>query len=85
MEPERIDWPGLMRLGLGKLRLAPESFWQMTPTELLRALEGAGVLPIGGHGLRRAGLERLMSAYPDDDARPADTEPMTTNDAGDLT
>lgn len=65
MTPERIDWDNLMRLGLGVLRLAPDVFWGMTPIELLRALEGAGAVPVGGAGLRRAGLERLMAEFPD--------------------
>lgn len=54
-----------MRLGLGVLRLAPETFWSMTPVELQRALEGAGVVPIDGHGLMRTDLDRLMQAHPD--------------------
>ena len=35
-----VDWPGLMRLGLGALRLPPEAFWSMTPGEFRLALEG---------------------------------------------
>ncbi|MEM1299882.1 MAG: phage tail assembly chaperone, partial [Pseudomonadota bacterium] len=31
---EQVDWPHLMRLGLGALRLSPEVFWNMTPNEL---------------------------------------------------
>ena len=31
----RIAWPGLMRLGLVQLRLAPEVFWDLTPAELM--------------------------------------------------
>lgn len=61
---ERIDWPSLMRAGLGVLRLAPDTFWSMSPVELCHALQGAGVLPIGG-GLDRARLDQLMAAYPD--------------------
>jgi len=62
-----LDWPGLMRLGLGWLGLAPATFWAMTPVEFLRALEGAGVVPVAGaaRALDRPGLERLMSAFPD--------------------
>lgn len=55
-----------MRLGLGALRLAPTAFWEMTPCELRRALEGAGILPIGSAApLSRDGLEQLMAAFPD--------------------
>lgn len=63
---EPVDWPGLMRLGLGALRLAPEAFWSMTPGELRLALEGAGVLPVGGAPpMGRSRLAELMAAFPD--------------------
>lgn len=67
---ERIDWPHLMRLGLGALRLPPAAFWAMTPVEFLAALQGAGLAPIGG-GMDRGALDALMAAYPD---APTDTE-----------
>lgn len=60
-----LAWPDLMRLGLGALRLAPDHFWAMTPVELQRALEGAGILAAGGQWLRRADLEALMAQFPD--------------------
>lgn len=58
----RIDWPGLMRAGLGGLRLTPDAFWRLTPAELALML---------GHGARpgamtRARLDELARAYPDD-------------------
>ena len=31
-----LDWPGLMRAGLGQLRLTPDAFWRLTPIELRR-------------------------------------------------
>ncbi|MFK7945446.1 MAG: rcc01693 family protein [Paracoccaceae bacterium] len=61
---DRIDWPHLMRLGLGVLRLSPDTFWTMTPIELLAALQGAGFVPIGG-AMDRSALDTLMNAYPD--------------------
>ena len=62
----RTDWDGLMRLGLGVLRLAPDVFWAMTPVELERALEGAGIVPApGARPIGRAGLEALLARYPD--------------------
>ena len=67
--PDRIDWPGFMRLGLGALRLPPEHFWSMTPAELCLALEGAGLKPVGGFGMNRATLDRLMGAHPDAEGR----------------
>ncbi|MEM7176577.1 MAG: rcc01693 family protein [Pseudomonadota bacterium] len=61
-----VDWPRLMRLGLGRLGLPTEAFWAMTPVELTRALEGAGLIPLPGNGpMTRAGLDRLMTAFPD--------------------
>ena len=72
---DAIDWPGLMRLGYGTLRLSPEAFWTMTPAELRLALEGAGVLPVGADlPMDRARLERLMSAYPDRRAASPETK-----------
>ncbi len=66
MPGEPVDWPGLMRLGLGTLRLAPEAFWSMTPAELRLALEGAGVLPVGGAApMGRERMAELMAAFPD--------------------
>lgn len=59
----RLDWAALMRLGLGRLGLAPATFWAMTPTELRRAAEGRfGVAP---GALGRAGLRALMARCPD--------------------
>ncbi|MEL6477583.1 MAG: rcc01693 family protein [Pseudomonadota bacterium] len=65
MSGQGLDWPALMRLGLGVLGLAPDHFWAMTPVELRRALEGAGHLPVGSTPMGRSGLEALMAAYPD--------------------
>jgi uncharacterized phage protein (TIGR02216 family) len=64
---EPVDWPGLMRLGLGALRLPPDVFWSMTPGEFRRALEGAGLVPIGGgaRSMDRGRLAELMAAFPD--------------------
>ena len=57
----RFDWPALMRAGMRGLRLAPAAFWALTPAELALLLgQGAGRAPMG-----RAGLDRLMGAYPD--------------------
>ncbi len=65
MTDRAVDWPGLMRAGLGALRLPPEVFWAMTPVEFLRALEGAGLLTAPTGALTRADLAALMAAYPD--------------------
>jgi len=57
---KRFDWPALMRLGLGHLRLAPDQFWALTPAELalIAGLDGARVMD-------RSGLAGLMAMYPD--------------------
>lgn len=58
----RIDWPGLMRAGLGHLRLRPAEFWALTPAELMLMLGlGASSAPMG-----RAGFEALARAHPDE-------------------
>ena len=68
-QDESLAWDELMRLGLGTLGLPPQVFWAMTPVELQRALEGAGVLmPGGGAGwMERAALDALMARFPDKD------------------
>lgn len=58
---KRIDWAGLMRLGLVELRLAPEVFWALTPAELL-LIAGVARAPAS---LTRAGLEGLIARFPD--------------------
>lgn len=56
-----IDWPGLMRAGIGGLRLLPRDFWSLTPGELRLMLGiGAAVPP-----LTRARLAELAAAFPD--------------------
>ena len=68
-DPVQVDWSGLMRLGLGALRLSPDVFWAMSPAELRLALEGAGFLnPDTRMPMDRKSLASLMSAYPDQTA-----------------
>lgn len=65
-----LDWAGIMRLGLGALRLAPETFWAMTPLEFERALEGAGLLgPSAPRPFTRARLDELLARFPDIEER----------------
>jgi uncharacterized phage protein (TIGR02216 family) len=59
----RIDWPGLMRVGLEGLGLTPAEFWRLSPVEL-RIMLGADQTP----ALTRARFEELAAAFPD--ARP---------------
>ena len=57
-----MNWPALMALGLGILRLSPQAFWAMTPREL-----AAAAAPLAGPPpLARADLNRLMKEHPDD-------------------
>ena len=58
----RIDWPAMLRAGLGGLHLPPEVFWAMTPAELLLmlGLEGGATSALG-----RARLAELSAAFPD--------------------
>ena len=60
---ERIDWAGLMRLGLGVLKLPPDVFWGMTPREL-----AAGAAPYQGArggAPDRGALDQLLQRFPD--------------------
>jgi uncharacterized phage protein (TIGR02216 family) len=66
-----LDWPGLMRLGLGRLKLDPDVFWRLTPAELALM---AGIDRQGG-ALSRRGLDLLIARYPDleeENDRPGD-------------
>lgn len=56
-----FDWPGLMRVGLGRLGLRPEEFWRLTPAELVLMLgDPNAVAP-----LDRTRLAELAGAWPD--------------------
>lgn len=56
-----MDWPGLMRAGLGQLRLTPDQFWRLTPAELRMMLGVEAAAP----PLTRARLAELAAAFPD--------------------
>ncbi len=58
-----MDWPGLMRLGLGGLGLSPEAFWRLTPRELLVMIGE----PTGAEPMARTRLDELVRAFPDKD------------------
>ena len=57
----RIAWPGLMRLGLVRLRLAPQVFWGLTPAELM-LMAGLGA---EAGSMTRSGLAELAARFPD--------------------
>lgn len=56
-----LDWPGLMRVGLGLLRLTPDQFWRLSPVELQMMLGAEAAIP----PLTKARLDELAAAYPD--------------------
>jgi uncharacterized phage protein (TIGR02216 family) len=55
-----MNWPALMSLGLGHLRLSPDAFWSMTPREFQAALT-----PYTADPMTRAALDRLAAQHPD--------------------
>jgi len=61
-----FDWPGLLRLGLGKLGLRPPEFWALTPIELavMAGLEGKPAPCL------RSRLDELARAFPDEGSSP---------------
>lgn len=54
-------WSQLMRLGLGDLGLPPDTFWSLTPAELMLLLR------LGGQeeGISRERFFELIARYPD--------------------
>ena len=56
-----LDWPGLMRAGLGQLRLMPDQFWALTPVELALMLGHFGA----EKPMNRKRLKDLLQSYPD--------------------
>ncbi|WP_413875443.1 rcc01693 family protein [Albidovulum sp.] len=56
-----LDWPGLMRAGMGRLGLTPSEFWRLTPAELVLMLGDPRAVP----PLDRARLAELARAWPD--------------------
>jgi len=63
--PDRFPWSALMRAGMGRLRLAPEQFWRITPKELAAALDGAAGRTGGAQPMGRAAFEALLARFPD--------------------
>ena len=63
----RFPWAELMNLGLGRLRLAPDAFWSMTPRELHAAARGIAGRPASLPPPARRDLQTLMQRYPDKD------------------
>lgn len=59
----RFPWDDAMTLGLGTLRLAPETFWRMTLPELAAAARA--VRPERQVPMRRGELASMMARFPD--------------------
>lgn len=57
----RIAWAKLMRLGLGRMGLAPAVFWDLTPAEFMMM---AGIDETPG-AMTRQGLDALVARFPD--------------------
>lgn len=62
----RMDWPGLLRLGLERLQLRPKAFWRLTPIELRLMLGEA----VGAAPLSRKRLAELAAEFPDSEKEP---------------
>lgn len=56
-----LDWPGLLRAGLGGLGLTPDQFWSLTPAELALMLGIESGPPV----MTRGRLAELAARYPD--------------------
>jgi uncharacterized phage protein (TIGR02216 family) len=52
-----------MGFGLGRLRLSPDQFWQMTPVELAAAARA--LMPAFVQALGKAALADLIQRFPD--------------------
>lgn len=59
---DRINWPALMRAGIGQLGLKPGEFWALSPWELMLMLGVDG----SEAPLTRGRLEALAAAFPDE-------------------
>jgi uncharacterized phage protein (TIGR02216 family) len=57
-----------MAFGLGRLRLAPDHFWAMTPREMAAGMTTA--LPWRERAPEPSALAELMARFPDERRRP---------------
>lgn len=58
-----IDWPELMKHGIGGLRMKPEAFWSLTPAELMMLSGRAN----SGRPIDRNEFDALIRSFPDND------------------
>lgn len=64
MKQGTLDWAGLMRAGIGGLRLLPRDFWSLTPVELM-LLVGGTEAGIAAGATMRDRFEALCAQFPD--------------------
>ena len=62
MNSSLIDWPTLLRIGLGSMGLKPNDFWALTPAEFLLM---AGLEPGSSAAMTRKELDALRARFPD--------------------
>jgi uncharacterized phage protein (TIGR02216 family) len=60
-DPQPFPWAAMIAFGLGRLRLPPSSFWQLTLPELAALLGPSAIADAPS----RADLAALMQAHPD--------------------
>lgn len=63
MSAPRFPWAEAMTLGLGRLRLPPETFWRLTLPELAAAARA--LQPQDAQPMSRSDIATLMMRYPD--------------------
>ena len=59
---KRLDWVGMMQLGLNELGMSATDFWALTPFELSVK---AGVAGQANQSLNRQELNALCAQFPD--------------------
>jgi uncharacterized phage protein (TIGR02216 family) len=62
MSERKIDWLGLMHIGLHQLALSTDEFWHLTPFELTVKM-GLGSGP--SNVMTRQGFTDLINKFPD--------------------
>jgi uncharacterized phage protein (TIGR02216 family) len=62
MSCEKLDWHGLMHIGMHQLGLSTAEFWQLTPFELTVKM---GLKPGQSQVMTRSGLSDLINKFPD--------------------
>ena len=65
MGAQPFPWDAVMAFGLGRLCLAPDVFWGMTPRELAFAMRGAGQMVGSPEAPARVDFAALTQAFPD--------------------